>query len=87
MDYYIIRNAYKAPVKRVFDYLTVECLQSPLPHQKRMLDEICDGVEFFDGIEEDVVKQNMNPGDYLFRYFNKNDCGDLVAIYPPSNPH
>ena len=82
-EYLIIRNAYKAPIKRVFDYLDVESLRNPNEKQKVMLAEICDGVDFLQQEKVSDAKKQLKEGDYLYEVsFNKKEK-ELVCIYPP----
>lgn len=92
MKYVIIKNAYKAPVRVVFDYLELADLENPLPHQKKMLDEICDGVEIFEADHwkyKELLKEKTSPGDYLYlatQYgFDRQTPLKLVGINPPKS--
>ncbi len=82
MEYLLIRNAYKAPVKRVFDYIGIEEYRNPKPHQKKMLDEVCDGVEIFKEEKLSAAKNRMKEGDYLYESWGSEEL-KLVCIYPP----
>lgn len=86
--YVVIKNAYKAPVRVVFDYIEIGALENPLPHQKKMLDEICDGWEIFEADTwnyKKLLQEKTKPGDYLYRVYTGYDQQSpltLVGINP-----
>lgn len=82
-EYILIKNAYKAPVKRVFDYLNYNSLKNPNPKQKLMLSEICDGVDIFEEKNNEAAKNKMQPGDYLYEVYPFNKETNLICIVPP----
>ncbi len=82
-EFFIIRNAYKAPVRRVFDYLDAASLKNPNGKQKIMLDEICDGIDFFNTDKIMDAKYRMKEGDYLYEVSYNGKDTELISIYPP----
>lgn len=83
MQYYIrIINAYKAKLRRVFDYLTPESLLNPNDNQKEMLSTICDGVEKIEGLKFTEAQSKLKEGDYLYEVSWGGEMR-LVTIYEP----
>lgn len=83
MEYVLVRNN-KAPVKLVFEYLEATELRNPNSLQKLMLQELCDGVEFYNTDRMTEVKEKMNPGDYLYSV-KTNDTLFLECIHNGKN--
>lgn len=83
MEYVLVRNN-KAPVKLVFEYIEATELRNPNGLQKLMLQEICDGVEFYKTDRMAEVKEKMNPGDYLYS-ITSNDTLKIECINNSKN--
>ena len=81
--FFIVRNAYKAPVRRVFDYLDAKTLEKPNEKQKKMLEGICDGIDFFESDRNADAKSRMKEGDYLYEVSYDAVSTNFVSLYPP----
>jgi hypothetical protein len=81
MKLIIIKNN-KSPVKTVFDYMTEGELLNPLPHQRKMLEQICDGIEIREWTcSYKSVLKTLSPGDYLYES-GAREFIKLVGIVP-----
>lgn len=84
----LIRNAFKAPLRRVFDYLPPNELRNPTERQKALLATICDGVEFFFAPSNLDAILKMVDGDYLYLVFGDEKelvCATEKSSYPDAN--
>lgn len=81
-EFLIIKNAYKSPVKTIFDYLEVESLRNQNSKQSLMLKSICDGVLFFKEEMVSEAKKRLNKGDYLYEISPSGKDKYLICIDP-----